>query len=151
VSGQRANPKPACLLGHVRSNPPAEKIPQIAKFLIATTLQLESPVTHTKQTTGAFLIATNRPLLRLRTQPPLRSRSPKRPRSRVKFSSHRAPRLADPPSILDVDPGCLNSRDYCFATGRQVNFEAPACQCNRTAPGHRRTHSQASKRSEDKQ
>jgi hypothetical protein len=151
VSRQRANPKPACLLGHVRSNPPAEKIPQIAKFLIATSLRLESPVTHTKQTIGAFLIATFGTLFRLRTLSPLRSRSPKWPRSRVKFLSHRAPRFAASPSILDVDPGCLNSRDYCFATGRQVNFEAPACQCNRTAPGHRRTHSQASKRGEDKQ
>ena len=56
-----------------------------------------------------------------------------------------------PPSILDVDPGHQNSRNYRFATGCRDNFEAPACQCNRTAPGQRRTHSQASKRGEDKQ
>jgi len=60
VNRQRANPEPACRTRQARSNPPAEEIPQIAQFLIATTLQLELPVTHTKQTTGAFLIATNR-------------------------------------------------------------------------------------------
>ena len=66
MSRQRANPEPACRTRQARSHPPAEEIPQIAKFLIATTLQLESPVTHTKQTTGAFLIATNRTLFRPR-------------------------------------------------------------------------------------
>ena len=66
MSRQRANPEPACRTRQARSRPPLEKIPQIAKFLIATTLQLESPVTHTKQTTGAFLIATNGTLFRPR-------------------------------------------------------------------------------------
>jgi hypothetical protein len=89
VSKPRTNQNPP------RSDPPAEKIPQIAKFLIATTLRLESPVTHTKQTTGAFLIATNGTLFRPRRALFCKSRLPRASRIERPQTSRSLPKRAN--------------------------------------------------------